>query len=77
MALIGYSMGGYFAPRAAAFDKRIAACVADCLLPDAYTPMARTMEMDGLIESGETVRLAWSPASPPRCSTSPRPAKAS
>jgi pimeloyl-ACP methyl ester carboxylesterase len=42
---IGYSMGGYFVPRAAAFDKRIAACVADCLLPDAYTPMAATMEM--------------------------------
>jgi dienelactone hydrolase len=46
IAAIGYSMGGYFVPRAAAFDKRIAACVADCLLPDAYTPMVATMEMN-------------------------------
>ncbi len=29
IALVGYSMGGYFAPRAAAFETRIAACVAD------------------------------------------------
>jgi dienelactone hydrolase len=57
IALIGYSMGGYFAPRAAAFEKRIAACVADCLMPDAYTPMSRTMEMDELITSGAPVHL--------------------
>ena len=42
IAAIGYSMGGYFVPGAAAYDKRIAACVADCLLPDAYTPMVAT-----------------------------------
>jgi alpha-beta hydrolase superfamily lysophospholipase len=29
IALIGYSMGGYLAPRAAAFEDRIAACIAD------------------------------------------------
>ena len=29
IALIGYSMGGYLAPRAAAFDDRIMACRAD------------------------------------------------
>jgi alpha-beta hydrolase superfamily lysophospholipase len=29
IALIGYSMGGYLAPRAAAFENRIAACIAD------------------------------------------------
>ena len=56
IAAIGYSMGGYFVPRAAAFDKRIAACVADCLLPDAYTPMVVTMEMDELITAGVPVR---------------------
>ena len=56
IAAIGYSMGGYFVPRAAAFDKRIAACVADCLLPDAYTPMVATMEMDELIDAGTPVR---------------------
>ena len=26
----GISLGGYYAPRAAAFDKRIKACVANC-----------------------------------------------
>lgn len=56
IAAIGYSMGGYFVPRAAAYDKRIAACVADCLLPDAYTPMVATMEMDELITAGAPVR---------------------
>ena len=34
IAYIGYSWGGYLVPRAAAFEKRIAACIADCLLPD-------------------------------------------
>ena len=29
IALIGYSMGGYLALRAATFDNRIAACIAD------------------------------------------------
>jgi cephalosporin-C deacetylase-like acetyl esterase len=29
ISLIGYSMGRYLAPRAAAFDDRIAACIAD------------------------------------------------
>ena len=29
IALVGYSMGGYLAPRAAAFEDRIAACIAD------------------------------------------------
>jgi cephalosporin-C deacetylase-like acetyl esterase len=29
IALIGYSMEGYLAPRAAAFDDRIMACIAD------------------------------------------------
>jgi pimeloyl-ACP methyl ester carboxylesterase len=28
LALVGWSMGGYFAPRAAAFEKRIKACIA-------------------------------------------------
>jgi len=34
LALIGYSMGGYFAPRAAAFEKRIKAVIANSLAPD-------------------------------------------
>jgi pimeloyl-ACP methyl ester carboxylesterase len=32
LALVGYSLGGYFAPRAAAFDPRIKACIANSLL---------------------------------------------
>jgi pimeloyl-ACP methyl ester carboxylesterase len=34
LALSGHSMGGYFAPRAAAFEKRITAVVANSLLPE-------------------------------------------
>jgi len=34
LALIGYSMGGYLAPRAAAFEPRIKACIADSLVVD-------------------------------------------
>jgi predicted alpha/beta-fold hydrolase len=33
IALIAYSMGGYLGPRAVAFEKRIAACVASGLVP--------------------------------------------
>jgi pimeloyl-ACP methyl ester carboxylesterase len=34
LALIGYSMGGYLAPRAAAFEPRIKACIANTLVVD-------------------------------------------
>jgi pimeloyl-ACP methyl ester carboxylesterase len=34
LSLIGYSFGGYLAPRAAAFEPRIRACIADSLLVD-------------------------------------------
>lgn len=37
IALIAYSLGGYFGPRAVAFEKRIAACIASGLVPDAST----------------------------------------
>ena len=30
MAVVGSSLGGYYAPRSAAFDKRIRACIANC-----------------------------------------------
>ncbi len=55
IAFMGYSWGGYFVPRAAAFEKRIAACVADCLLPDVYTPVIRTMGMEQLLSSGTEI----------------------
>ena len=35
LALIGYSMGGYLAPRAAAFEPRIKACIPNTLVVDA------------------------------------------
>ncbi len=34
LALIGYSLGGYLAPRSAAFDPRIKACIANTLIVD-------------------------------------------
>ncbi|MGB8988305.1 MAG: alpha/beta fold hydrolase [Candidatus Sulfotelmatobacter sp.] len=34
LALVGWSLGGYFAPRAAAFEKRIRACIASTTLPN-------------------------------------------
>ncbi|MCW2526502.1 MAG: alpha/beta-hydrolase, partial [Pseudonocardiales bacterium] len=52
---IGYSWGGYFVPRAAAFEQRIAACVAACLLPDVYTPVVQTMGVEELMESGKPI----------------------
>jgi pimeloyl-ACP methyl ester carboxylesterase len=42
LALSGHSMGGYFAPRAAAFEKRITAVVANSLLPE-LEPLFTTM----------------------------------
>jgi pimeloyl-ACP methyl ester carboxylesterase len=55
IAYMGYSWGGYFVPRAAAFEKRIAACVAACLLPDVYTPVVRTMGVEQLLAAGSAV----------------------
>jgi pimeloyl-ACP methyl ester carboxylesterase len=52
IAYVGYSWGGYFDPRAAAFEPRIAACVAACLLPDVFTPVVRTMGIEEMITEG-------------------------
>jgi hypothetical protein len=43
-------------PRAAAFETRIAACVAACLLPDVDTPVVQTMGVQELIESGQPIQ---------------------
>ncbi len=43
MALIGYSLGGYLAPRAAAYEHRFKACIASSLV----------------IDIGEAVRAVW------------------
>ncbi len=42
LALAGNSMGGYFAPRAAAYEKRITAVIANSLLPH-FKPVIMTM----------------------------------
>jgi hypothetical protein len=55
IAYMGYSWGGYFVPRAAAFEKHIAACVGACLLPDVYTPVVRTMGVEQLLATGSAV----------------------
>jgi dipeptidyl aminopeptidase/acylaminoacyl peptidase len=55
IGFVGYSWGGYFVPRAAAFEKRIAACVTACLLPDAYTPVVQTMGIEELLDQGTSV----------------------
>jgi pimeloyl-ACP methyl ester carboxylesterase len=65
IAYMGYSWGGYFVPRAAAFEKRIAACVADCLLPEVYAPVFQTMGVQELLEAG-------APASPAELTTKQR-----
>lgn len=48
IALLGYSMGGYLAPRAAAFEKRIKVCIADGGVYDFYDTMTRNMPPDFL-----------------------------
>jgi pimeloyl-ACP methyl ester carboxylesterase len=53
IALIGYSMGGYLAPRAAAFEDRIAACIADdgvISIYDAWIDQLQAIRKD--IENG-------------------------
>lgn len=53
IGLIGYSMGGYLAPRAAAFEDRIAACIADdgvISIYDAWIDQLQSIQKD--IENG-------------------------
>jgi hypothetical protein len=54
ITLIGYSTGGYLAPRAAAFDDRIAACIADDGVLSIYDPwIAQLRSIRGDIENGK------------------------
>ncbi len=52
IALVGDSMAGYFVPRAAAFDKRISACIAACIVPDCYPGFVETFDLEGWIARG-------------------------
>jgi predicted alpha/beta-fold hydrolase len=55
IAYAGYSWGGYFVPRAVAFEKRIGACIANCLMTEIYTPVVQTMEVEQLLAAGQPI----------------------
>lgn len=57
IAFVGYSMGGHFVPRAAAFEKRIASCVTVCLTPEVHQAIFETLGLTGM-ESGKPVNEA-------------------
>lgn len=50
LALSGHSMGGYFAPRAVAFEKRIAAVIANSLAPDLKPVLLTMMGLDSIVQ---------------------------
>jgi pimeloyl-ACP methyl ester carboxylesterase len=55
VALSGHSMGGYFAPRAVAFEKRIAAVIANSLAPDLKPVLLTMLGLDPREPYGEDV----------------------
>ncbi|HEY3365737.1 MAG TPA: alpha/beta fold hydrolase [Symbiobacteriaceae bacterium] len=50
IALMGMSLGGYYAPRAAAFEKRIAACIAYDTFFDVWNSVAKTSPLMATLE---------------------------
>lgn len=74
ISLIGMSMGGYYAPRAAAFDKRIKACIAYDVFYDMWNstinqnPQLKRLEgcspemIETMLKSAEEIssNLRWS-----------------
>jgi hypothetical protein len=46
LALSGHSMGGYFAPRAAAYEKRITAVIANSLIPELKPVLMAMLKLD-------------------------------
>ena len=57
IALMGLSLGGYLAPRAAAYEHRLAACIADCGSYDMYA--AALQRIPGLLSAGIDTRRAF------------------
>jgi hypothetical protein len=47
LALVGWSLGGYFAPRAAAFEKRIKACIASTTTPKIQASLLEAIGLPG------------------------------
>lgn len=56
IALWGISLGGYLAPRAAAFDHRLAACIADGAMFDVGQVLLTGLEKAGAVPAGMTVK---------------------
>jgi pimeloyl-ACP methyl ester carboxylesterase len=56
IALWGISLGGYLAPRAAAFDHRLAACIADGAMFDVGEVLLAGLEKGGAVPAGMTVK---------------------
>ncbi|KEF52229.1 uncharacterized protein A1O9_11856 [Exophiala aquamarina CBS 119918] len=54
IALIAYSMGGYFGPRAVAFEKRLAACICSGLVPSCLDLSGARARLEGLKKMRET-----------------------
>jgi dienelactone hydrolase len=62
IAVMGFSMGGYYAPRAASMDKRFAACVAwggHFDYHEAWTRRRKIMESGGTKISAPSFQLPW------------------
>jgi dipeptidyl aminopeptidase/acylaminoacyl peptidase len=62
VAVMGFSMGGYYAPRAAAFERRFAACVAwggHFDYHEAWVARRRIMEGGGTRLSAPSFQLPW------------------
>jgi pimeloyl-ACP methyl ester carboxylesterase len=53
LALIGFSLGGYFASRAIVYEKRIKACIPNSPIRDVYGYFSGFIEMLGQIEPSE------------------------
>ena len=57
IGLVGWSLGGYYAPRAAAFEKRLALCVAW----GANHDWGAVQKLRALVEGAEIVRRELRP----------------
>lgn len=67
LAILGFSLGGYFAPRAAALDRRIRACIADAPIVDfrrfAEKALPAWLQKPGLLDRVANIVTRMSPQS--------------
>jgi pimeloyl-ACP methyl ester carboxylesterase len=64
LALSGHSLGGYFAPRAAAYEKRIKAVIANSLIPECKPVMMTIVGLDPSEHDRETLEAKLDLANP-------------